>query len=321
MKFAFDEFNDLLIRLRSPISEHDPIVRYLCALVSELTYHHVPKFEMDERKRIKAIPCDAFQKIVNSGTPTDVRQYLQEMESPESFVIEGRGVIAVGVLVGQYLFIGFRGTAFLYDWKVNIRASLAQLNSCSCYFSSGLPVFGRVHKGFLEETMRVCTRLIAEKNDQIHKANRVFLTGHSLGGAVAALANMFFAPDTLTCVFGTPRYCDQSYCLYSRHRSIVHVERSGDIVPSVPPKWMGYTDHLYQLHTRSMQTWSPIQRSGWRHFYWCLALFLGKRLQPHNVEGYRKELGPKTGASLFEAELVPNEKLSTLRQMQNSEAT
>ena len=74
MPYAFDEFRTLM---PSPISVRDPIVRYLCALASELAYHHVSAFEIDSNRRAKIIPCRRHIEIVNAGNPTNVLQYLR----------------------------------------------------------------------------------------------------------------------------------------------------------------------------------------------------------------------------------------------------
>ena len=114
MPYAFDEFQQLLSSTSLPISDRDPKVRYLCALVSVLTYHHVPAFEIDQNKRTKLIPCQRYQEIVSKGLPTDVIQYLQDMDFANPFVIVDRGIIAVGISINDLLFIGFRGTKFLF---------------------------------------------------------------------------------------------------------------------------------------------------------------------------------------------------------------
>ena len=123
-KYAFEEFRRLISDLQDPISDRDPVVRYLCALVSELAYHHVPEFEIDHKKRAKIIPCKKHIEIVNAGIPTDVIQYIQGMDFMDSFVVVDRGVVAVGINANGFLFIGFRGTVFLFDWKINLQASL-----------------------------------------------------------------------------------------------------------------------------------------------------------------------------------------------------
>jgi len=313
MNHAFSEFYPLLSKLQNPISAQDTIVQYLCALVSELTYYHVPQIEIDQHKRAKIIPCEAYRNFVNSRTPSDVQEdYMQNLDFPNSFVIANPGVIAVGLFARNYLFVGFRGTAILYDWKINIRSSLVQVNSCSHNRRYVAPFFGSVHSGFFDETKLIVPKIHYEMNQQNRqKAIHIFFTGHSLGGAVAALAESCLrGSNTSACIFGTPRYCDRTVYCSSFRNLPMHVERFGDIVPSVPPKWMGYADHPYQYDTSCTPVRMSIQSTRWRHYLWRLALFLGKRLKPHSMEGYRQELGRTAKAKNFDAQLVPHPKVT-----------
>ena len=218
----------------------------------------------------------------------------------------------MGLYAKHYLFIGIRGTSFLYDWKINLRFSQVQVNSYNLNRNMVDPFFGRVHSGFFEETVRIAPRIydeMAEQNRQ--RPSHIFFAGHSLGGAVAALTEKFFpGGDTSACIFGTPRYCDPTVYFSSLQKPPTHVKRSGDIVPSVPPKWMGYADHPYQFDTSCTPVMESIQYTRWQHYLWQLALFLGNRFKPHTMEGYRQELGQTAKVSHFDAQLVPQPKLT-----------
>jgi len=316
MEYAFDEFLSLVSRLPSPIPDGDPVVRYICALISELAYHHVPTFEIDNKKRAKLIPCEANAEIVRGGTSTNVMQYIQSMDFPRSFVVVDRGVIAVGIPINDLLFIGFRGTTFLYDWRVNFRASLVDLNGGFRFDGPFVRRFsgwggGRVHRGFAEEAVRISARIMdAMREQKIDNVDHIFLTGHSLGGAVAALAENFFPRGSIsTCIFGAPRYCNVSAYYSSPVGPPTQIQRVGDIVPMVPPKGMGYADHPYQFDTRGTQIIGPINSSRYRHFIWLSALFFGKRFEPHSMESYRRELGNTANVPSANAPLAPFEKL------------
>ena len=311
MKYAFDEFYRLLDTLRHPISDNNPVVKYLCALVSELAYYHVPQFEIDDHKRTKVVPCDVHNDIVSFRRATNIEQFLQDFDFPNSFVIEDRGLIVVGLFAKEYLFVGFRGTAFLYDWKINLRASLVDVTSEEFYRPLPTQFSGKVHKGFFEETMRMAVRLSDEMvQQQGRKVSHILFTGHSLGGAVAALTQkLWLFPTTSAWIFGTPRYCDSTFHLSCKGKPPVHSVRSQDIVPSVPPKILGYADHPTSFHTNGVPVVSSIRSSGWPYFIWRMSLFLGKRLEPHSMEGYRQQIGLVAGASGCNARLLPLDKL------------
>ena len=236
MPYAFDEFRTLM---PSSISVRDPIVRYLCALASELAYHHVSAFEIDSNRRAKIIPCRRHIEIVNAGNPTNVLQYLRQMDFNKSFVVVDRSVVAVGIPVNENLFIGFRGTVFLYDWKINLRASLVDRNAGFQFTETKMRQLlgwrgdwggdwggGRVHRGFAEEAVRIAVKLIdAMREHGLDNIDNICLSGHSLGGAVAALTENFIPHrKTSTCIFGSPRYCNASAYFSSpdgprRHKS------------------------------------------------------------------------------------------------------
>ena len=314
MHYAFDEFQELISRLPKQFANGDPVVRYVCALVSELAYYHVPQFEIDDDRRAKVVPCGGYTDIVMTGEATDVIQYLRSLDFANVFVVIGRGIVAVGVKIKNLLFIGFRGTAFLYDWRINIRASMVDVPSVPWAALRGIPVFGivgscRVHRGFGEEAFRVTTR-IRDELRTMGPIDHLFMTGHSLGGAVAALGENFIGQEACsTVIFGTPRYCDvASYCRSSLDPP-THIRRVDDIVPSVPPRRWGYADHPYQFDTSGDVMLEPKYNSGWMHWVWCACLLLRKGLRPHRMESYRRELGEIAKAKWSDQPLIPLENL------------
>lgn len=315
MRYAFAEFYRLLNSMRSPVPGYPSTIHYLCALVSELAYYHVPQFEIDNRKRVKFIPCQGYGEILNSRVPTSVIQYLQESDFQDPFVIEHKGTVTVGLYAKQYLFIGIRGTVFLNDWKINLHLSLSRARRTPCIRAFPHPLRGRAHTGFLKEATRIVTDLMRETHKQNRtKVSHTFFSGHSLGGAVAALtSNLLSKNASSTCIFGAPRYCDSTGYIAFGPRPATHFARRGDLVPSLPPRWLGYADHARQFDTNGIPSASDSLRPGLFDLFRHLPLFCGDILERHSMEGYRQELGGRIGSTDCMEELVPLDRLTVER--------
>ena len=295
MPYAFDDFRPLLRKLKTAA---DPLYaerRYLCALVAALAYRHVPSAEIDDARRALVIPCAEFRRIVATGMPATIsaEELAAALDGAVVFAVEERGVVAVGLLVEEMLFIGFRGTRYLYDWKVNLRATM----------DDGFG--GRIHRGFLEETLRVIPPLVrkiaavARDGDGPPDFESVYVSGHSLGGAVAAIATRFMplAVDFL-CTFGAPRYGDawsqfETWVRMGRGVSsqMENVQGDGDAVPSVPPRWMGYADNGHDVTTAGRRVGLRRHSSTWLYAAGQVGRFFASLAAPHSMERYRKETG------------------------------
>lgn len=311
-QYAIDDVRPLVNGLPTPIDDRRNEVRYLCSLFSELAYYHVPAWEIDDKKRAKLIPCDAYRSIVDRGTPTDVLEFARQRDFERSFVAADRGSIAVGVFSNRLLFIGFRGTQFLFDWRVNLRSRLVPIESP---IRARPPFYvhavrGHVHSGFAEEALRISIKILdAIRDANFGEIDHVFLTGHSLGGAVAAISENFIrVAPTSVCMFGAPRYSDVSAYATLPDGPPTQVLRTGDLVPTVPPRRFGYADHPYEFGTDGRPYMHPqsLLPSG---DVWRWLRFLGRQFEPHSMESYRHELGKTASAPGATAPLAPVERL------------
>jgi hypothetical protein len=295
MPYAFDEFRNVEAGLLNPLSLDDPKLRYLAGMMARLCYYHVQRFETDNRHRAKVIPSQHYQSIVAKGSPTDVVvAILIPSELGEYFVIVERRVIAIGIYRGNRLFIGFRGTVFTYDWKINFTANLTP---CSVFQTSKA---GQCHRGWAEESVRIAFRIVDEVEKRKWHVDELILSGHSLGGAIAAISEALLwriTPNIWTFLLGAPRYCDTA-ALYARPRSFfpVLIKRPGDIVPSIPPRSWGYADCPREITTSGEEDFESVKNKDILHLLWCLFLFIHKRIEPHDAEHYRNDLGLRCGA-------------------------
>ena len=315
-QYAIHEVHSLVGSLPSPIDDRSPTVRYLCALFAELAYYHIPQWEIDDRKRAKLIPCEAYRALVAGagGRTTNLTPDFQKLDLPRGFVVADRGVVAVGLVLNRLLFVGFRGTQFLFDWRVNLRSKLVPVNARfrlrpPFVFST---VSGRLHSGFAEEATRISTRVLdAIRDSNLGDVDHVFLTGHSLGGAVAAISENFVkVAPTSVCILGAPRYSDLSAYFSLPDGPPAQVRRPGDVVPTVPPRAFGYADHPYEFSTSGAAYIDPAPYSSTFGGLIRWAQFLAGRFQPHDMETYRNELGATAGAQGAMSPLAPVDRLT-----------
>ena len=312
--YAFDELRTLVNNLPRPIDDRAPEVRYLCALFAELAYYHIPQWELDNKKRAKLVPCEAYHELIARGRPTNMAITFRQFELPNAFAVANRGVVAVGILINRLLFIGFRGTQFLFDWRVNLRSRLIPIHS---RFRIRPPfvfntVSGRLHSGFAEESTRISVRVLNAIHDLGNRDfDHVFITGHSLGGAIAAIAQNFIkVAPTSACIFAAPRYSDLSAYISLPEGPPAQIRRPGDIVPTIPPKLFGYADHPYEFATDGVDYVDPEPYASTFGDIVRWLSFLAARFEPHSIELYRKELGTAAGAQFSSHPLLPVDKLS-----------
>jgi hypothetical protein len=298
--YAIEDLRCLIGKLSHSSDLNNPEIRYLCGLFAELAYYHVPQWEIDGNKRAKHVPCEVYQTIVSRGEEIDSRVLLQPFDLPPMFAVANRNVVAVGQLVKRVLFIGFRGTHFSFDWKINLRSQLvpvsARLRRLD-FLGSHAPL-GRLHVGFLEEAVHIAPRILhAIYNNNLGPIDHVVLTGHSLGGAVAAVSQRFFRSiaRTSVCILGAPRYADAAFYWSQFERFPVQIRRPGDIVPTVPPRAFGYVDHPNEFTTDGKPYLDPASYASLTGGALRWARFLSGRFEPHSIEAYRHELGLAAG--------------------------
>ena len=138
--------------------------------------------------------------------------------------------------------LAFRGTHNVKDWMTNLNVAMTQV-----YSSSGA-VLGNVHRGFNEAFLSV-----RQKIDELLAGEEdlpLFITGHSLGGALATLATWYLKGDRLAAcyTFGAPRVGDTG--LIDRFRTPIYRLVNGvDPVPFVPPsdRLVSFAKHALRI--------------------------------------------------------------------------
>ncbi|KAI9911479.1 hypothetical protein PsorP6_009245 [Peronosclerospora sorghi] len=177
-------------------------------------------------------------------------------------------VVAWSQVDHQRLVISFRGTTSKENWKSNFRADQTVLWIKSRGrrwrrswrenvkdYAAKIPLVNmalpRVHRGFwiayesIREELKEVTRLILDE----HPGVSLYVTGHSMGGALAVLAAYDLAVNFNLQVtmynFGGPRVGNPSFrqhydsCVPTSYRVVM----DGDIVPGWPRFW-GLYEHV-----------------------------------------------------------------------------
>ncbi len=104
---------------------------------------------------------------------------------------------------------------------------------------------GLVHEGFFKELCAVHDKVISVLNENGGKARDLYITGHSQGGAEAALATCAFAAGGFnvkaTYTFAAPRSGNQVVADSMPKNVAIHrIEFGNDIVPHVPTTHAGH---------------------------------------------------------------------------------
>jgi len=169
------------------------------AHASDVAYHRAPAAAAEERLGLKAI---AFRNKI-----TRTRGFLG--------VCDTHAVLA------------FRGTdpVTLPNWLTDMVVKLVQHGE----------YHGHVHHGFSSALRRTWHKI--EKILEAAQGKPLFLTGHSMGGALAVLTacrlEKLGRPATATYTFGSPRVGDVAFCAgyaLPTYRIVNHL----DIVPEMP---------------------------------------------------------------------------------------
>ncbi|MCP9838998.1 lipase family protein [Cyanobium sp. N.Huapi 1H5] len=137
----------------------------------------------------------------------------------------------------HFLALVFRGTDEIPDWLDNLNVFSQQA------------LFGAFHGGFLRSVLDIWDELfVAYRVLNELKPRGLFLTGHSLGGALATVASSILIhqdePFTSTYTFGQPRVASRDtariYNSEAKHNTF-RFQNNNDIVTRAPARIMGYS--------------------------------------------------------------------------------
>lgn len=196
--------------------------------------------------------------------------------------------------------VSFRGTENVWDWKTNLRHSLTPVDFPQ---AEGREPTGKVHQGFLDAFRSV--RGQVDRYLPCAEELPIFITGHSLGGALATLCTAHLSGGGLSAcyIFGAPRVGNKRFSS-SLRTPVYRVVNHGDPVPHVPTLLRGYRhagDRRRLRRTspsdRVREIWNGLVRL-WRLARWQrLSLYLVYDTvdRRHNIRVYREKLRDDAG--------------------------
>jgi triacylglycerol lipase len=157
-------------------------------------------------------------------------------------------------------------------------------------------VGGRVHNGFQTEVDNVWPQI--EKTMKRHTKKKIYVCGHSLGGAMATIAaSRMEMSYKIQCLytFGSPRVGNRTWlknCKFEHYRFV----NNNDLVTRVPPAFMLYKHHgtlVYINHYGNIRKMTPWQRIKDKFRGYMSGLLDGMKdhSMPNYVEATEKEYG------------------------------
>ncbi|MBE9159429.1 lipase family protein [Nodosilinea sp. LEGE 06152] len=139
------------------------------------------------------------------------------------------------------LILVFKGTQQLSDWKTNLKIRLKAFTILAD--QEAVPPTGRVHRGFVDAWQSVERQVVYYLRKWSTPETKLWVTGHSLGGALAAVATISLETQGLPVsglyTFGQPRVADWKLVNYMNSRMgnrIIRYVNNNDIVPLIPPQ-------------------------------------------------------------------------------------
>lgn len=181
---------------------------------------------LGEAAALVYLPPDQVQKQMKAWNlelceffdVTDTQAFLARTRAPDGAMI-----------------LAFRGTSSLKDWMTDVDINLVN--------GPG----GRVHDGFLCALNSVWRRL-AKLIEATRERRKLWITGHSLGGALATLATAKFRLELAQPVnglytFGSPRVGNEEFARHfdaDFYYQYYRVVNNNDVVPRIPFRLVGY---------------------------------------------------------------------------------
>ena len=267
-------------------TDFSPTKAYICSAFSELAYWYIPAFELAGHDRVKIVPSSAYEELQSRLQVDDLVAQIARSAELSVFTISSRLAVALVASTSQVIFVAIRGTADLYDKVIDAKI-------CKRLGDSGT----KFHRGFLAATNQIRRNVISQLVG--YGTNiPVYVTGHSLGGAMAAIlhatwnhrlpANLDSARQIVRVAytFAMPRYTNRK----GMYEQPYHVMNVKDLIPTLPSRHWGYADVQDEYILETLKPVAGAHRDSSRFGVSLLKLFVPSVKNRHKIESYRKAL-------------------------------
>lgn len=282
--------------------EFSPEKAYVMSIFSKIAYLELPEYELNHHRFAKIIPCLTYQELLARGTHLNTEDFLRSADFGNSFVVVTKYMVAVVTITQDVIIIALRGTRPLYlsDWIIDFHVTRtnATVNTRKVTFHSGF------YLAITDCIERIATEIHNRTKNSL-AVPPIYVVGHSLGGALAAIVRAldgttfhskyrygsdltFNIKSHSSYSFGMPRYGDTGAveCL----KSPFHVYNDSDIVPGVPPRWMGFDNAPNEYCLSEGGSLDSMHQNQQGLKWWC-----SRKIRYHFIEHYIERLGIAIG--------------------------
>lgn len=217
---------------------------WIMACISELAYIRFnPLFSKSEQKdyflenisklisKNEKSPLLKLIDIVGYDAEKEKEALISELDILQMKLLETfdhNGTQAILVSFGKFLVLGFRGTeaTSMKDIKTDAKAKIIACETG-----------GKMHSGFKTAYEQVSLDVRKKLNEDEYKNKSLFITGHSLGGALATVAakKLTHKGGLAACyTFGSPRVGDEKW-IQDMKTPIYRMVNAADSVTMLPP--------------------------------------------------------------------------------------